>query len=184
MGLSVVPTDGSAPPRRLTDNAYDGPACFSPDGATVYFQTHASDGHPRVDAVSFQGGAPRPVRDHAAAPAALSAALLAFVAVEGAGGAEDQGVATILDLHSGITRPLSPKLGPVRRIHFSSDGRRAVVLEGSMSVIEVDVDKGTVLGRYDSGSDDISGLAYVGDEILVTYRLWAGNLWIGDDPFP
>jgi Tol biopolymer transport system component len=181
-GVHVVPLDGSVPPRQLTRGADDVAPCFSRDGATVYFQTRTPDGHPRIDAVPFEGGAPRPIREGAARPASTPGAdLLAFVAVEDG---SSEGVAMVLDLRTGKARQLSPRLGPVRRVHLSPDGRRAVLIQGAMIAVEIEIAKGTVLTRYDAGSDEIAGLAYVGDEIVVSHRLWAGNLWIGDHPFP
>jgi hypothetical protein len=58
-----------------------------------------------------------------------------------------------------------------------------VVIQGTTGAVEIDVAKGTVLTRY-AGSDEIRGFTYVGDELVVTHRLWAGNLWIADNPFP
>ena len=172
-GVFVVPLDGSSPPRRLTSGDDDGSACFSRDGATVYFQTRAPDGRPRIDAIPFEGGTPRPVREGAAGPTTTPGAdVLAFLAVEGTAG---EGVATLLDLRTGRTRPFSPRLGPARRIRLSPDGRRAVVLQGSMGAVEVDVARGTVLTRYDAGSDQISGFAYMGDEIVVSHRAVGGE---------
>jgi Tol biopolymer transport system component len=180
-GVYVVPLDGSAPPRRLTSGADDGAPCFSRDGAIVYFQTLAPDGRPRVAAIPLEGGVPRPIREGAARPATTPGAdLLAFLAVEGT---SREGTGMLLDLDTGLARPLSPRLGPARSIHLSPDGRRAVLVQGSMSAVEIDVASGSVLLRYDAGSDEISGLTYVGDEIVMTQRQWAGNLWIGDDPF-
>jgi hypothetical protein len=50
------------------------------------------------------------------------------------------------------------------------------------------------LSKYEKGSlghkaslrrsDEIRGFTYVGDELVVTHWLWAGNLWIADNPFP
>ena len=181
-GLFVVPLDGSAPPRRLTSSGDDSGACFSRDGATVYFQTRAPDGRSRVDAVPFTGGPSRTLREGAAGPATTPGAdLLAFLAVEGTAG---EGVATVLDLHTGRARPLSSHLGPARGIRLSPDARRAVVIQGSIGAVEVNVAGGAVVTRYDAGSDQITGVTYLGEEILLSRTLWAGNLWIADNPFP
>ncbi|MFT3764110.1 MAG: LpqB family beta-propeller domain-containing protein [Minicystis sp.] len=182
-GLHVLPTAGGAP-RRLTKGPDDTAPSFSRDGSTVYFQTRGEGGRPRLDAVPFGGGATTIVRERAARPApSPSANRMAFVALGETG---DEGVPMIRDLRTGQEQPLSAEVGRGRHpgIRFSPDGKRVAVLEGTTAVVEVDAQSGAVQNRWASGNEDITGLAYAGEEIVITARTWFGNLWIADDPFP
>jgi dipeptidyl aminopeptidase/acylaminoacyl peptidase len=183
-GLHVVPLSGDTPPRRLTSGGEDTSPTFSRDGRTVYFQVQSPGARPRIEAVPLAGGAARVVRERADSPSTLPGAdRLAFVALGDAG---DEGVPMVLDLVTGREQPLSTQLshGQHPMIRFSPDGRRAAVLDGWTALVELDMKSGKVLSRYDAGNEEVAGLTYAGDELVLAHRIWGGNLWIADDPFP
>jgi serine/threonine-protein kinase len=180
-GLYVVPIDGGAPPRRLTSGAADSSPCFSSDGRAVYFQVPGA--RPRIDAVPVDGGAIAAVRASVTLPAtAISSSAIGFIALDGAG---EEGVPTILDTRTGQPRPLSPALmrGRYGQIRLSRDARHAAVIKGESEVIEVNTATGAVVGRYDAGAAALWGMTYMDDELIVVRGLWAGSLWVGDEPF-
>ncbi|HSN88513.1 MAG TPA: hypothetical protein VL025_17260, partial [Thermoanaerobaculia bacterium] len=60
--LWLVPTDGSAPPRRLTWNeGADGSPAWSPDGQRIAFVSKRGDGPPQLHVLPVSGGEARPV---------------------------------------------------------------------------------------------------------------------------
>src|SRR6185436_13381920 len=60
--LWLVPTDGSAPPRRLTWNeGADGSPAWSPDGQRIAFVSKRGDGPPQLHLLPVGGGEAQPV---------------------------------------------------------------------------------------------------------------------------
>ena len=62
--LFVAPTDGSAPPQRLTDNDFDSAPRWSPDGATIAFLRLDAQGRRQLFVMPASGGAARQLTDH------------------------------------------------------------------------------------------------------------------------
>ncbi|MGH3343056.1 MAG: S9 family peptidase [Carbonactinosporaceae bacterium] len=60
-----VPTDGSAPPRRLTHGWHDSAPQYSPDGRWLAFLRAAQGGKPQVHVMPTDGGEPRRVAEQA-----------------------------------------------------------------------------------------------------------------------
>jgi serine/threonine-protein kinase len=181
-GLYLVPTDGSAAPRRLTRGASDRGPCFSADGATIYFQAEAEGGRPRVDAVPVAGGAPATILAGASLPAtATGADVLAYLARDGA---DEAGVPMILDRSTGRATPVSPSLPRAQytQIRLSRGATHVTVVPGRTEVIEIDRPTGAVVARYASGNAELWGVTYMDDELIAVREVWAGSLWIGDDP--
>jgi serine/threonine protein kinase len=179
-GIHVVPLDGGAPPRRLTDGTHDTLPVFSRDGATVYFESMSAAGRRQLNSVPFAGGSTRVVREGARTPAtALRSDVLAYIQVESG----EDGMPMLLNLKTGTEKPLGPRSLVGNAVRLSSDARRAVVRVGTVGMVEIDVGRGTVVQRYEGGNEEISGLAFTDDEILATRRLWSGDLWMGETPF-
>lgn len=62
--LWLVPTDGSAPPRRLTHGWKDTAPRFSPDGRWLAFLRAVKGGKPQLHVMPTDGGEPRRITDH------------------------------------------------------------------------------------------------------------------------
>ena len=62
--LWVVPTNGSTPPRRLTNGPRDGAPAFSPDGRWIAFVRAEDDAPPQLHVMGADGGEPRRVCKH------------------------------------------------------------------------------------------------------------------------
>ncbi|HKE99224.1 MAG TPA: S9 family peptidase [Actinomycetes bacterium] len=60
----VVPTDGSAPPTRLTNGPRDSRPRWSPDGRWLAFLRAADGGHPQLHVMPAAGGEPRGLHEH------------------------------------------------------------------------------------------------------------------------
>ena len=91
----------------------------------------------------------------------------------------------LLDLSTGRTRPLAPKLGSgtFRALRLSPAVSRAAVLTGESVIIEIDLGTGAEVDRFDAGGDQITGMTYVGQEIVAARWVWKGDLWTGRAPF-
>jgi dipeptidyl aminopeptidase/acylaminoacyl peptidase len=70
--LWVVPTDGSAPPRRFTQGDRDVAPAFSPDGRWLAFLRAAEDKPPQLHVMPADGGEPRRVCEHALGVAGIA----------------------------------------------------------------------------------------------------------------
>jgi dipeptidyl aminopeptidase/acylaminoacyl peptidase len=62
--LWLMPTDGSAPPRRFTSGRRDVRPRFSPDGRWLAFLRAADDDKPQLHVMATDGGEPRRVCEH------------------------------------------------------------------------------------------------------------------------
>src|SRR6185295_6303971 len=62
--IYVVPTDGSAPPKKLTDGPRDAAPVWSPDGAFLAFLRGETDGTRQLYVMPAKGGAARRLTDH------------------------------------------------------------------------------------------------------------------------
>ena len=62
--LWVMPTDGSAPPRRFTSGRRDVRPRFSPDGRWLAFLRAGDDDKPQLHVMAVDGGEPRRVCEH------------------------------------------------------------------------------------------------------------------------
>ena len=62
--LWTVPTDGSQPPRRLTNGPRDSQPVYSPDGQWLAFVRAAEGAKPQLHVMPVDGGEPRRLTDH------------------------------------------------------------------------------------------------------------------------
>jgi dipeptidyl aminopeptidase/acylaminoacyl peptidase len=62
--LWLVPTDGTAPPRRFTRGPIDGSPRFSPDGRWLAFVRSTDEDKPQLHVMPVDGGEPRALTDH------------------------------------------------------------------------------------------------------------------------
>ncbi len=95
--LWTVPTDGSAPPRRLTNGPRDSAPTFSPDGRWIAFLRTHDEKHAQLMVMGADGGEPRQVCEHplgvsgiAWSPDSTRIAYLARVPEEGRYGTDEK----------------------------------------------------------------------------------------------
>jgi dipeptidyl aminopeptidase/acylaminoacyl peptidase len=62
--LWAVPTDGSAPPRPITEGHRDSAPVYSPDGRWIAYLSAEPKGKPQVHVLATAGGAPRRLTEH------------------------------------------------------------------------------------------------------------------------
>jgi Tol biopolymer transport system component len=180
-GIHVMPLDGSAPPRALTASNHDVRPTFLHASHDVVYESSEGDGHPRIFRVSLDGVPSVLVDADARAPAASPIdSRIAYLA--GANNAEL--VPMLLDPMTNQMTGLSTAFGPggFREIRFSPDARRIVLLRKEPEIVEVEVETGTVL-RTQKLPEEARAIAFLGGELVLTIRKWAGNLWMADKPF-
>jgi hypothetical protein len=180
-GIAVVPLDGSAAPRQLTDDPVDRNAAFSRDGAVVYFARRSPGKEPRILKVPATGGEPIEVLGEGAKmPAASSTAdILVYISVTAQGLEQPM----LLDLRSRRVELLSAALPATKyykALHFSGDGTRVVVYDTRDVVTEIDL-ASRQLRRAFQSTEQLKGIAYLGSELIVERRLWSGGIWLGTD---
>jgi hypothetical protein len=174
LGLYVVSFDGSSPPRRLTTEGPDDQPTFARDGATVYFTRYGADSHPAIEAVPADGShEPTLVVDGADSPSASRVEdRLAYAA--------SPGELRTLDLRSGRSKAVpGVSAAHYRTILWSPDGRRFLVVDGMLSLVEIDASTGAKLRTYVSG-DQIHNAVYLGKRIVISRGVWRGDLWMAD----
>ena len=182
-GLFHAPLDGSAPPRLLLglpEGELFGDLAFTPDGRDVTFTRTVKRATPVVDAIAIDGGAPRRFLEGSA-----EALVFSPKGDRGAFLARGKGPASrpmVIDLTSKKVRPLAADLPEAQheRAAWSTSGARVTVLRGMNEAIEVDVATGKVMRRLDAGNDQISGVTYVRDELVVARETWIGDIWVAD----
>jgi hypothetical protein len=67
-------------------------------------------------------------------------------------------------------------------MHFSNDGSRVGLVDGSETFLEVSVATGAVV-RELTLTDPLVTFDYVGKDLVFVRQHWRGNLWIADAPF-
>jgi Tol biopolymer transport system component len=169
-GIYVVPFDGREAPRQITTGGDDSVPAFA--GDDVVYQGER-DGHGVTMAVPIAGGTPR---------VELAGALIPDVSRDGrwlvyrAAGSDE---IWLHDRQTGHAKRLSSTLapGPYQYVRFSPDGER-VLISLANEVLEVEIATGKVLHTHDTGGDQVTGITYVGDEMIVSTAIWQGDLWI------
>jgi hypothetical protein len=182
-GLRLVAIDGAEPPTVLTRGRVDGAPSVARTG-NVVFSTVTDAGAPRIASIPLGGGTPRVLVDAASTAPSVSpdGNIVIYLALE----RQDEGRPRVLDVATSASRPLAPSL-PVGRwapAAFSPDGKRVVMSPGPSALIEIDVASGEIVGRFDTGGDEIAGYTYLGEDIVFARQVWSGDLWMGDAPFP
>ena len=175
-GLMVAPLDGSSKPRTLAPDTIDVYPVFDRHGTTIYFN-RAEGKKIRVMAVPVAGGEPTQVLDHKshAVAASPTADVLAYLTPEEPDGAAPM----LLDLKTGTKRKLFPpeRRGRWDRLRWSADGTRILVVNTAAEIVEVEVATGRELRRWPTAPDMIMGVAYVGEELVVSRAHWTGDVW-------
>jgi serine/threonine-protein kinase len=178
-GILVAALDGSSPPRALTTAAGDVFPTFSADARSIYFESRA-EARPRVVVIDVNGGMPRAVLPLGTGrPSIAPDGRLAYVAY---GGDEHSGVIHIRNLTTNVDRVFSPELGAgtFSPVAFSADMQRAAVTDYGRNVFAFDVATGHVIGRYTTGGEQVSGITFTPEGLLMMRDLWNGDLWRAD----
>jgi Tol biopolymer transport system component len=180
-GIDLVPSDGSAPARRLTTGKQDRWPSFRPSGKEILF-TRGTPPEAQVMTIDLEQQT-EPVRLLAEATQAIASPTDARVAYL-AGTTSTALVPRILDLRTGASTPLTKELEPARYtgIDFSPDGSRVLVVRDRRDILEFDARTGAPR-RTLHVDDTIKRIHYVGDDIDVVRVTWLGDLWVADDPF-
>ncbi|MBP6839565.1 MAG: serine/threonine-protein kinase [Kofleriaceae bacterium] len=179
-GVYAGPVDGSTPPRQLLPAAeYDRRMTFSRDHDRLLVEQGVG-GERVIVAVPITGGAAERVVDAVAFAPAMSpsADVLAYLTTPtGADGSRYRPM--LLDLRTGRARPLASAVpaAPWTDLRWDGAGRRLLVSRRDGETIEVEVATDRILRRFSSGADMLSGLTYLGDDIIVGRIRWSGELW-------
>ena len=178
-GVFAGPIDGSAEPTKIhTKGVSEQNAVFSRDGQTIFIELR--DGkQDRIASIARTGGtttwvAPAPSMAPAVSPTADILAYLTEVSVPGK---HTQRVIALLDLKTRTSRKLAVAAYPYRDLRWSPDGKRLLAIRRDGQLAEIEVATSKVLRTFDTGTDQIFGTAYVGDEILVGHSASAGDIW-------
>ncbi|MBP6836460.1 MAG: protein kinase [Kofleriaceae bacterium] len=185
-GLFVGPVDGSSPPHQVLP-ADDGEqrSSFSRDGARLFVDAQRADRRSIVE-VPVAGGATREVVGPTAFAPAHSPTedVLAYLALPpGVDPAKVTGptdyVPMLLDLRRGTRRQLARATRPYpwTDLRWSADGARLLVSRRDGDTLELEVATDQVRWRFGVGSDQLFGITYVGDQVLVGRIAWSGDLW-------
>ena len=179
-GLWLLPVDGSAPPRHLTDGAHDESPVFSRDGATIFFVRSESlfaiartGGEPRAIAGPGVEPTPSPVDDRLfflQRPTAPTPARIMSV--------DARGAVAQLD----VTLPSGNYWSPT----VSPDGRTLAIVREGFEVVEVPLDGRGPARVRTRQSHWISSLHYTfdGDALWASLESLDGDLWIAEGEFP
>ncbi|HTJ81157.1 MAG TPA: hypothetical protein VL400_05515, partial [Polyangiaceae bacterium] len=179
-GLFLRELGGAAEPRRLTEDPHDASPTFSSDGEVVYF-SRGTGSAADVESVPRTGGvATRVIESPASAPEmSPDGRTLAYLSLLASGEMEVRA----FDPSSRSTRRVAGfPPGAYVGLRFSDDGRR-IAAYGSQTLVEVDVESGKVVHRFDPGIDEITGASYAGDAVLASLRVWEGDVWVADGAF-
>ena len=175
-GIFVVPVDGSAPPRRLTDDRrHEGPR-FSRDDRRIFFGVNFDDGTSEIDALTLADGTIERIVPPGASLPALSPTDDGLIYAR----AEKDGSQSVvlLSLATRRTRVLVPNFLPNTAGWFSPDGARYVAYD-DFQALEVDLATHAVVRRYQS-SDSLMGLAYSSAGAFLARSTWSGDIWIAN----
>ena len=180
-GVFAGPIDGSSAPIKLAPggDTTEHNASFSRDNRRVFFESRDGEKH-RVAVVGVSGGAPSwalPAPSLAPAQSPVED-LLAYLADVPGGKALERHV-MVLDQKTGKSRRLAPELAayPYRDLRWSPDGKRLLAVRRDGKCTELDAATGKVLRTFDVGSDQLYGVTYAGDDILVGRWTTAGDIW-------
>jgi len=180
-GIYVVPLDGSAPPRQLTKGAEDASGTFARDGASIYFDTPSTARHHALARIPLDGSAlPTSLVDEAErSSASPTDDRVVYLASE-----DEQGTPMIYDAVTRKSRRLSKAYGKgiYGAPRFSPDGTRIALAVGLNDLVEVDAKSGEVIRRFTSG-DQITGVTYVGRDVVISREGWHGDVWLAKDPW-
>jgi DNA-binding beta-propeller fold protein YncE len=178
-GLFVMERDGG-PPRRLVEGDAMFYPVFTHDGRALLYQVDTDDGS-RVHVVDASGGEARAfLDDEAAEPAVSPAGDLIAVVVAEPGSADGRPV--LIEPATGRRRALPIELAPgwYHNLRFSPRGDRLLWLEAGKVLREISLATGEVTRTYRSGTRQLVGVTYVGDELVVAQTGWIGDLWLGE----
>jgi predicted Ser/Thr protein kinase len=174
--LLVQRLDGSAPPHVLATHVSGTPAVRR-DGSIVA-ELDGPDGS-QLAMLPAGGGTPVPLVAHASDPVASPVADdLYFVLHQ-----DDADVVMHRDA-SGATRPVSTELPRERwmMLAVSPDGKR-LALAAATSLFVVDARTGRIVERHRADDvTDITGLAWIGGNLLVSDIKIEGDLWLAITP--
>jgi Tol biopolymer transport system component len=180
-GLYVGPLDGSTPPQLLVPfTGSEQNATFSRDGATLVFE-HRDGKRERIATIPVGGGEPAWLLPAPSLAPAQSptADLLAYLTEDPAATQPAQRLVMVLDQRTGKARRVSPSLPayPYRDLRWSPDGKRLLAARRDGQLVELELATGKVLRRFETGADQLFGITYLGDEILVGRSTSAGDIW-------
>jgi serine/threonine protein kinase/Tol biopolymer transport system component len=180
-GIYVVALDGASAARQVTKGSEDASASFSSDGASIYFDTPSGPRRHALSRIAFDGSAPATslVEDAERSSASPVDNRVVYLASE-----DEQGTPMIYDATTRKSRRLSKAYGKgvYGTLRFSPDGSRIALSVGLNDVLEVDAKTGEVARRFTSG-DQVTGLAYVGKDIVISRDGWHGDVWIAQGPW-
>ncbi len=180
-GIAVAAVHGSEPAREVTHESSDTYPTFAADGTHIYYEARVGDVS-RVMSISLvdRNESPRPVLPpHTGRPSMSPNGLLAYTAYDGT---DIVGLPHVRVLATGADRLLSRDVprGTYSAVAFSADGSRAALTDLARQVFVIDVASGRLVGRYQSGGEQVTGVAFANDGIVVTRGLWNGDLWLGN----
>jgi Tol biopolymer transport system component len=171
-GLIALAFDGQSPPRPLTTLFADSSPAISADGY-VYFDRQIAADRWDVMRVPLAGGDAETVIEAADSPKiSEDGRLLLF---------QKAGKPTVRDLRTGKDRLLSRHVEGQAYYDaaFSADGRRVAIISNNKLML-FDRASGDVLLTYESGTEQLTAVAFAGDQLVLGRLRWEGDLWMID----
>lgn len=180
-GIFVMPRDGSAAPKLAVKGAHNYYPSFTADGRALVYQSENKDGLDRIDVVPLDGGPTERLLDANAADPAVSVDGKTVAFVLETDPDNELGHVVLFDRatkqHERLTMELDA--GWYHNLRFSPDGERLLLLESGTKLYEVDLASKKVVNRRDAGANQFMGVTYRGDDIVLGFMQWSGDLWSG-----
>ncbi len=182
VGIAVVPADGSAPPRPITNGPDDRAPSFRHDGKEVLFERPVPGGAASsILAASLDGAPPRTLVEGPAHLPTASPTDDRFVYFTV--GDKGEMTAMLFDPKTG-PRVLSAELPATTYTGaaMSLDGKRVTVIGGGTSLREVEIASGKITW-HPHANESVESITYTPAGMFVTRVAWSGDLWLAEDAF-
>ena len=174
-GLYVVPIDGHAPPRQLSDDKRYAHPAFGYDDKELFFEVTV--GHQvEIHRLAIAGGPATLVVPGDSIGVAASPVRNEVMVLHADG--DELGRLVLVDVASRRKLLTIPDFLPNDLAAFSPDGRR-VAIYSRIELVEYDLQARRIVRRLRT-HEPLQGLTYVPKGLVVTRHISSGDLWLGE----